>query len=291
VIVAARLERSLGFRSPRALDLGSYAAALAIAYGVKRFCSTAGADELEFLLRPTAAMVELLTGCAFVAERGAGFFSRELSVVIAPVCAGANFLVVAFTALVLGFSARAQGPRRKGAWFLASAAGAYLATLVVNATRITLSLRLAEPLHANGLSAAAVHRLLGIGVYLGGLLMLYALAGRVFAKRTLSALELGVPLGVYAAVTLVTPWLGGAGATARYWTHASVVGAAVVGAAILAAAWKLAKPDVTRRQPQREPPASPQEAQSGARAAPSACAGPRGGAARGRPNRPSLQCE
>ena len=217
---------------PAAPDLAAYAGALALSYAVKHHCSTAGADELAFLLRPTAAMVEFATGHAFSAERGAGFISRELHVVIAPVCSGANFLVVAFTALVLGFSARARGNVRKVAWFCASATLAYLATLLINAARITLSLRLAEP-GESPLSGEAAHRLLGIVTYLAGLLALYAVAGRLFSKRTLSASDFAVALGVYTAVTLLTPWLRGAGARAEYWTHASVVASVVTATALL----------------------------------------------------------
>lgn len=223
--------RSPAWSATAPLDLVPYAGALALAYAVKHFCSTAGADQLAFLLRPTAALVELATGHAFVAERGAGYFSRELSVMIAPVCSGANFLVVAFTALVLGFTARAKRPSVKLAWFFASAALAYLATLLINATRIAVSLRLADPSAGSALSGQSVHRLLGIVTYLGGLLALYAFAGRLFARRTLSALDFAVPLGVYSAVTLLTPWLRGAGARAEYWSHASVVGSVVIATA------------------------------------------------------------
>lgn len=228
-----RTRRAAWWRAPAPLDLAVYAGAFSLAYAVKHWCSTAGADQLAFLLRPTAALVELATGHAFVAERGAGFFSRELHVMIAPVCAGANFLVVAFTALVLGFSPRAQRPAGKLAWFFASAALAYLATLLINATRITLSLRLATPLAEGSLSGEGVHRLLGIVTYLGGLLALYAFAGRLFARRTFSAVEFAVPLGAYSAVTLLTPWLRGAGARDEYWSHASMVASVVTTIAAL----------------------------------------------------------
>jgi exosortase K len=202
---------------------------------VKQHCSAASADELAFLLRPTAALVGYATGHQFVAERGAGFFCRELHLMIAPVCSGANFLVIAFTALVLGFTARTR-PGRKVAWFFASAGLAYLATLGTNAVRIALSLGLAETLSATALSHAAVHRLLGIFTYLGGLLALYAVAGRLFASRPLSRVHVALPLGVYITVTLLVPWLRGAATQPDYWTHASVVAAAVSAAALLCVA-------------------------------------------------------
>jgi exosortase K len=218
---------------PAPLDAVAYTSAFALAYAVKHHCSTAGADQLAFLLRPTAALVGYATAHEFVPERGAGFFCRELQLMIAPVCSGANFLIVAFTTLVLGFSARTGRPSRKLAWFFASAGLAYLATVLINAARITLSLGLAEPLRATALSPAALHRLLGVVTYLGGLLALYTIAGRLFTKRTLSGIHFAVPLGVYAGVTLLVPWLRGAEAQPGYWTHASVVVTAVAVAAML----------------------------------------------------------
>jgi exosortase K len=218
---------------PAPLDTVAYTSAFALAYAVKHHCSTAGADQLAFLLRPTAALVGYATAHDFVPEHGAGFFCRELQLMIAPVCSGANFLIVAFTTLVLGFSARTERPSRKLAWFFASAGLAYVATLLINAGRITLSLGLAERLRDTALSPAALHRLLGVVTYLGGLLALYAIAGRLFAKRTLSGIHFAVPLGVYAGVTLLVPWLRGAGAQSGYWTHASVVVTAVAVAAML----------------------------------------------------------
>lgn len=220
---------------PRCLqpfDLTAYAAAMAIGYGVKRHFSTASAEELQYLLRPTAALVEYATGHEFVAERGIGFFCRQLHLVIAPVCSGANFLVVAFAALVFGFSSRTEHASGKLVWFLASAALAYSATPVINALRITLWLHSA-PAHVEGLlSAEACHRLVGIVSYLGGLLLLYALAAKVFAKRSLATIDFAVPLALYFAVTLLVPWLRGVSQPA-YWDHAAAVATVVSAAALL----------------------------------------------------------
>jgi exosortase K len=218
---------------PAPLDAAAYTLAFVLAYAVKHHCSTAGADQLTFLLRPTAALVAYATGHEFIHERGAGFFCRELKLMIAPVCSGANFLIVAFTTLVLGFSARTERPSRKLAWFFVSAGLAYLTTLLINAGRITLSLGFSERLRDIALSPAALHRLLGIITYLVGLLALYAVAGRFFAKRTLSGVHLAVPLGVYAGVTLLVPWLRGAGSRPDYWAHAGVLVSVITVAAVL----------------------------------------------------------
>lgn len=219
-------------RGLQPLDVAVYAAAVAVSYGVKRHSSTAAADELAYLLQPTAALVEYATGYEFIAERGTGFFCRELHLVIAPVCSGANFLIVSFAALVFGFSNRAPRPSSKLTWFVASAALAYVSTLVINAARITLSLRWAEAPAASP-SGEAAHRLIGIVAYLGGLLLLYAFAGQLFDRRKLSAFHFALPLAVYSGVTLVVPWLRGAASRPDYWEHAGAVSTVVAAAAAL----------------------------------------------------------
>jgi exosortase K len=91
-----------------AWDVLLLSSVLLTAYGIKRYAAAAGADELNGLLGPTAALVEKLSGHDFVRERGTGYFNRELGLVIAPSCAGTNYLVVAFCTLALG---RALGGR------------------------------------------------------------------------------------------------------------------------------------------------------------------------------------
>lgn len=198
-------------------------AAAALALGFKYGAGRANADELAFLLEPTAWLVERATGHDFVRERGSGPFSRELALVIAPSCAGTNYAVVAFSTLVFGFVPRLDGIGKKLAFALAATALAYGATLLVNATRITLSI------HA-GTTGDALHRAEGVVVYLGSLLALWlgveaGLFGRV---RREARGFLAFPLGVYLAVTLVVPALNGAATRPAFFGHAaSVLGVGV----------------------------------------------------------------
>ena len=75
---------------------------VAAAYALKRHYATASAEELGWVLAPTAALVECFTSIHFTLERGVGFMSDSRDVVIAPACAGLNYFVVAMLSLSFG---------------------------------------------------------------------------------------------------------------------------------------------------------------------------------------------
>jgi exosortase K len=221
--VHARAEEA--WRTLRA-NAGVFAAGALVAYAAKAFYASADAEALRFVLAPTAALAELASGVRFEAEPGAGYLSRERAYVIAPACAGLNFTIAAFTALVLGFAPRFERAAARGAWLLAAAALALAATPAVNAARIALDLALrAGPLPA-WLPAAQAHRLEGVAIYLGALWLLCAGVARGFAADAARGRLLAVALAAYLAVTLVVPLLNGGHARPEFWRHAAVVLAA-----------------------------------------------------------------
>jgi exosortase K len=67
-----------------------------IAWGLKRHYADASTDALSWILMPTAHLVALVTGVAFAAVPGEGYFSAERMFLIEKACAGVNFLVAAF---------------------------------------------------------------------------------------------------------------------------------------------------------------------------------------------------
>jgi len=211
---------------------GLGALVLALAYVFKRFASHASASELDFLLAPTAALVRAVTGHEFVAESGAGYVSREAHLIIAPACSGANFAIVAFASLGIGFLGRFSSLRARFAWLFAAAALAYFATLFANAARISLALG-AERNHVFSpwLSGAAVHRAVGVGIYLGALLALHGAVTLMLGRQRFGA---NLPLICYVLLTLVTPVLGGAYLGPKFISHAAVVlGATTVTGGVL----------------------------------------------------------
>lgn len=219
-------------RARRAWDGAVVLVVLGADYALKSFASHAGPRELAFLLAPTALLVSHATGRAFVAEAGAGYVSRELFVVIAPVCSGVNFAIVTFTALACGFFTRLVTPAHKFAWLGACAAFAYVVTLGANALRILAALAVRRwDLHGV-LSPAGAHRAVGIAVYLACLFGASAVARALFNRRgraprgTQRFDRVLVPLASYVAVTIVTPLLRGATSRAFCEHTIMIVGAA-----------------------------------------------------------------
>ena len=73
-----------------------YCIVIALAVALKRYYSLAEAGSLAWILAPTARCVELVTGIPFTFEQGTGFVNIEHRAVIAPACAGINFLIIVF---------------------------------------------------------------------------------------------------------------------------------------------------------------------------------------------------
>ena len=203
------------------------------AAAVKLYYSAAGVDELRWILAPTAAAVELVSGSRFEFERHAGYISGDRSFVIAASCAGVNFLISAFLMLSLR---RLWGgrPNEGAAWrFIPWAAlCAYGATLVANTVRISTALRLrgASP-ELGWLSPNHVHRLEGIVIYFGFLLLLFVVSEKVSPGRGSGAgnargpfRRACCPLLCYYATTLGVPLANGAYRRgADFWVHALFV--------------------------------------------------------------------
>lgn len=175
--------------------LSSAAVALAVVWLGKHYYSQAGADELRWILAPTARLVSWISGAEYAYERGAGYVSREQAFLIAPACAGVNFALAAWLALVAGGAPRVRTARGLMARLAAAAAVAYVATLVVNTTRISLAIALHHgALEVESLSAAELHRAEGIAVYLVGLCGLYLGAQaveRALARRAIACARSG----------------------------------------------------------------------------------------------------
>jgi exosortase K len=199
----------------------SWASAVLAAYALKRFYSRASAEDLSWILAPTARIVGWLRGETLVPGL-TGWVAPDGSYVIAPACAGVNFLIVAFAVSVLGFSHRLVSPGRRICWWIGSLIGAWALTVAVNTSRILAAVELYRMGPVAGLTPEAAHRLLGIGVYLGALWGLFAGLDRLTGGRS----GLGAALlvsGLYLGMTVVTPLLNGAFRQPGYAGHAMMV--------------------------------------------------------------------
>jgi exosortase K len=182
------------------------------AWGMKRHYAAGGADDLWWVLAPTAALVETLTGATFTVAPGEGYFSRERLFLIEKSCAGINFMIAAFGMLVFALLHRVAGGRSAARVLGVSLGASYVSAVLVNAVRIAIAMWMPGD--------ADVHRIQGITIYFGGLVVLYQLVQRLDDARRHTAL----PLAAYYAVTLALPLANGAVQSgARFVEHALVV--------------------------------------------------------------------
>lgn len=205
--------------------VAQWAVVLLCALALKGYYSTASADQLRWILAPTTVLVELASGTAFEFEPHAGYLSQDRHFLIAPACAGVNFLITAFLMLAAGRLLRERSQGSAWRFIPAAALIAYLVTLVANAVRIALALRLGRLPETSYLDAQELHRAEGIVVYFGFLLLLFVVSERMSAGKTSNLLRQAFfPLLVYYATALGIPLLnGGYRQGSGFWEHSAFV--------------------------------------------------------------------
>jgi exosortase K len=158
-------------------DLLFYPAALVPAYWLKSFFSQAEVGDLIWVLKPVAILVSHSTGIGFTQDSTVGFVNQDHSLIIAPACAGVNFMVIGLLMIsCLGIS-RLEMIREKIYCLLISPVIVYVAGILVNSLRITISIWLFEAdIYTGFFTEELVHRLVGVIVYLSGLWILNCIA-------------------------------------------------------------------------------------------------------------------
>jgi exosortase K len=206
---------------------------LLCAVGLKAYYSMASVNQLRWILAPTTWLVELVTGSRFAFESYTGYINNEHTFVIAASCAGVNFVIACF--LMLAIRKLCRDPQTGIHWWLipAAAVTAYLTTIIANTVRIAIALqRRAVSGETRGLSPEQVHRLEGVLVYFGFLLLLFLFTERV-QESSQGSVGVGnahrwlrstlFPLTIYYATTLGMPFLNGAYRSSEFWEHSRFV--------------------------------------------------------------------
>ena len=179
-------------------------------FWLKLVYSRAGADELAWVLTPSAFIAQL-AGVELVPEPGAGFISRSAHMVVGPACAGVNFLLASWLALYSCMQGGLRQPRLRGLLALSvlCLSAAYLVTVSMNGLRIALAAQLfALDIYSSLWTKARVHRLLGVVLYAAALCALCLAAERLrtrAAQPLRAARALFIALNVYLGVTLGIP--------------------------------------------------------------------------------------
>lgn len=175
------------------------------ALALKQYYSTATANELRWILAPTTLLVELLSGRSFEFESYTGYMSSDHTFVIAVPCAGVNFLITAFLMLALRRLWNERFESVSWRFLPISMAVSYVTTVIANAVRIFIALEIQRgSVEVSGLTGNQLHRLEGIVVYFGFLMLLFVLMERRNSRRMWV-----FPLVIYYAMTLGVPLLNG----------------------------------------------------------------------------------
>jgi exosortase K len=148
--------------------------ALLIMLALKHHYSLATADQLNWILAPTAGLLAWLTPAHPVYEYGVGYVDFARGIIVAPACAGINFMIMTFGLGAVCIITRIRRMACLFIWLAIVLCSAYGYTLVVNVLRILISMILYDaPIYTGWLTIARVHRLAGIGVYLSALWLFY----------------------------------------------------------------------------------------------------------------------
>lgn len=198
---------------------------LLCALTLKLYYSKASANQLRWILAPTAALVELVSDTSFEFESHAGYISKDRSFLIAPSCAGINFLIAAFLMLSVRKLLRDRSQDNGWGFIPAAALVAYLVTLVANTVRIAIALWLGRLPEISYLDRDQFHRVEGILVYFGFLLLLFVISEKISAGKTSDLLrQCFFPLLVYYAAMLGIPLAnGGYRQGSGFWEHSAFV--------------------------------------------------------------------
>lgn len=201
---------------------------LLAAYLLKSFYSQAGAEDLTWIIGPTAWLTEVFSGLSFTREAGYGWVNYSHNVVIAPVCAGVNFLIIAFCmASFLVLKKKAASAKKLIIGILIAALTSYVLTITANTARIILSVILYDlDIYSNWLTPALLHRISGVAIYFMFLSIYYHVSWFYLSdKANPSPPLLSVPLLWYVLISIGVPLANKAYQknTELFITHVSIV--------------------------------------------------------------------
>ena len=180
---------------------------LAAALVMKIFYSRATSEELTWLVGPIAFILELFTDFSFVREAGFGWVDFDHNIVIAPSCAGVNFLIIAFCMSSFLMLSRSRSPGGMFTVIGISGLASYAVTVLACAARILLSVHVFRlDIYSGWLTPDAVHRAVGVCMYYLFLCFYFHLLGR-FSPHNSQAIEGtdGVCVSMRSGLVFLTP--------------------------------------------------------------------------------------
>lgn len=139
---------------------------------------------MDWLLTPTAALAGWFSGVPFSPSPRGGYLNLEHGIAIGRSCAGVRFLTMAFVLGVFSTLPRLDRPGKRWIALAGVFVGAYLTTILANASRIAgaiLVQRLSRGWGAQ--TAAGLHQVEGIAVF-ASYLVIYSFLLRLALTRS-----------------------------------------------------------------------------------------------------------
>jgi len=157
---------------------------------LKYHYSTAAAAGIDWILAPTAKLMACLGLANPLWESGVGYVDFPRGIIVAPACAGVNFMIMAFGLTAFCGLYELRKFTHQAAWLLPALAAAYGLALLVNTVRIAVSISLYQAdIYSGWITVERVHRLTGVAlyftvlwVYFLGLRRMIACASRCFDR-------------------------------------------------------------------------------------------------------------
>jgi exosortase K len=151
--------------------------------GMKFWYKNAETQDVDFILRPTNLMVELLTGSEAIYSAERGFFHSKWNISIEKSCSGFNFIMLCFLMFSFYILPKIENKIKQIIAFPMMIFVAWFLTVFVNSSRILLALKTKNiDFSFTGQNPAAIHEMQGILVYLTYLIVFYLTMIYIFQK-------------------------------------------------------------------------------------------------------------
>lgn len=184
--------------------------AIGVAVALKLHFSAAATSDLEWMLRPMALLLRIVTGWRFMQSGSGEWYSLDAGIILVKACAGINFMTLSF----LGWCwlcrprYRIKGPMALAEWpvlLVSALVMGWLMALLVNSLRIIAIVHW-QPVLEHWLAPVDAHRSIGLTLYVAALnLQLLAFDRRRWRRSVWLA------CGGYALLMIGVPFATGNG--------------------------------------------------------------------------------
>ncbi|WP_408612977.1 exosortase K [Limibacter armeniacum] len=165
-----------------------YISAIGLFIILKYLYTIADISDLIFLLEPTNLVVKFLTGAKSVFIQDSGYYFQQLDIIIDKSCAGFNFWLLCFLMLVFLSLKYFEKVILKISAFIFSFIGAYIFTVLVNSSRIFVSVIIQKQAAlALPIKEKIIHEGIGILTNLTFLILIYLITERILKTRNANA--------------------------------------------------------------------------------------------------------